>query len=58
MYYLSLVSITGFDVRTINMNDINEPATDTKPVNWRILQEEFPDKMNADDDGKVMSCGC
>ena len=54
-YWTRSVSTDGLDERKIDMTGTNEPADATKPVNWRIIQEEFPD---SDGDGDVVSCKC
>ena len=55
LYMSSSVSTNGFDHLTIDMTEINEPATATHPINWRIIQEVFPE---TDGEGDVMSCTC
>ena len=39
----------------INMEATNEPATATKPVNWREIQEESPETTGVMD---VLFCSC
>ena len=40
------------------MTEVNEPATGTHPVNWRVIQEVFPD-TNPDEYGNyIESCSC
>ena len=39
----------------INMKATNEPATATKPVNWRVIKEEFPETSGV---MHVLNCGC
>ena len=52
---MSSVSTNGFDHLTIDMTEINEPATATHPINWKIIQEMFPE---TDGEGDVISCSC
>ena len=46
---------TGTDRLKIDMKATNEPATATKPVNWRVIQEEFPETTGVMD---VWNCIC
>ena len=39
----------------INMKDTNEPATATNPMNWRVIQEQFPNTNGTMD---VLLCRC
>ena len=52
------MSTHGFDKKEIDMTEVNEPATGTHPVNWRVIQEVFPD-TNPDEYGNyIESCSC
>ena len=57
IYSLSSVSTTGKDEHKIDMTEINEPATDEIPINWRIIHDVLT-TTDPEDDGKVISCTC
>ena len=52
------MSTSGFDVKEIDMTYVNEPATETHPVNWRVIQEVFPETIPVDYGNTVVSCTC